>query len=217
MNPIAKLVSETMKKKDVSRIGLVQMLGYRNTNKGLRRIDALLQSGSGNKELLAKIAEALGIEREKMTKALTETHELIRQQREAYERNRFKPHIYVQHSLSRPRSITIVGCLGVGRFKFISVPLEIIALPLQQQIEPISALIKQHYREKEGKCPMFGEIIGYIYRHSFDEGMGFSAQGELINANLKRQDGEWSPQTTLVIGGKQVTGGLFKDMKVKES
>jgi len=217
MNPIHALIYSVMKGKGVARLTLVKSLGYRNVNRGLRRIDDLLLSGTGRKALLAKIAEVLGIDQEQIDKALDETRELLRKEREYSERKKFRPYIYVQHASQRPCSITIVAFVGVDQFKFILVPWEITALPLQQQVESVSTLVREHYQGKGTRCTMFGEITGYIYRYSFDEGISFSVHGELLNADLKRKGSEWSPQATLTIGGKRVTGSLFKDLEVKGS
>jgi len=217
MNPIHALIYSIMKEKGVTRFSLVKQLGYRNITKGLRRVDSLMPYGIGQKELLMRIAEVLGIDQEQIDKALDETKKLLRKERDASERKSFKPYIYIQYSSQRPRSITIVALVGVDQFKFIPVPWEITALPLQQQIEAVSNQVKQHYREKGGRGTMFGEITGYIYRYRFDAGMSFSVNGELLNANLKRQGGEWCPQATLTIGGKRVTGNLFENLEVKGS
>lgn len=216
MYSIGKLIRSSIKEKGIKKVEVVKALGYRNIDKGLRRLNDCIQGqGKCSKAFLRKLAGALEINNQAMDEAIKKTEDECRLEREAmarrreiYARKNFKPYIYVKTSEKRPNSIAIVAFTGTAVFKCIDLPEEISSWPIERQIGAASKTIKQHYCEMNGHSGQFGKITGYIFYKTYDEGIEFSIEGEVIGDCLGRpvEDGE----PALQIGNKIIAGGLFK-------
>jgi len=56
--PISQFILRLMEESGVSRVEFVQALGYRNMERGLRRLDPWMENGSGFQLILKHIAAA---------------------------------------------------------------------------------------------------------------------------------------------------------------
>ncbi len=83
VNALKTLVNRRLKELGLRKSQLVQELGYRNTAKGLRRIDAILD-GELDEELTRRVAKVLMISRAELERALADQH--ARKEREHLER-----------------------------------------------------------------------------------------------------------------------------------
>jgi len=113
-----------MKETNIKKSELVKAIGYQNINKGMRKLDACI-TGEGiykNKKLLFNVGRVLEIDDQTLNEAIKKTSEEIKHKQEKHERLHFKPHIYIKHSESTPRSITTVCFIGVSYFKHIELP-----------------------------------------------------------------------------------------------
>ena len=216
MYSIGKLIRSSIRDKDIKKVEVVKALGYRNIDKGLRRLNDCIQGqGKCSKAFVRRLAGVLEINNQAMDEAIKKTEDECRLEREAaarrreiYARKNFKPYIYVKTSEKRPNSIAIVAFTGAAVYKCIDLPVEISSRSIERQIREVSKTIKQHYSKRNGHSGQFGKITGYIFYKTYDEGIEFSIEGEVIGDSLGRpvEDGE----TALQIGNKIITGGLFK-------
>ena len=219
MNPVADLIKKAIKEKNVKRSELATAVGYKNVTKGLRRIDALMRRGGGNRKLLGRIVAILEIDQRAMDAALVVVKNArkaewtaMKAREEEYARQTFRPHVSIRHACSRPRSIAAVGWTGSRPYKYIEVPPEVTVRFLREQIEAVSAIVRNHYESKKGECYMFGKITGYVYRYDFDHGIEFSVDGKVTNLHLHHKGGKWTPQAKLSFKGKEIKGGMLSKL-----
>jgi hypothetical protein len=176
----------------ISKRMLVQRLGFQNVSKGLRRLTVCIQQGACTHPLLKNLATALEVEQVVIDEAIRQTTTQVAEQQrqeavrcEIKARQRFQPYIYVQSESHRPSFITGAAVMGM-KMKYLEVPNMIAALPLEEQLPHIQALIRWHYHETGGDCVLFGRITGFVYRWSFDESVAFAINGTVTNRNNGR-------------------------------
>ena len=195
-----------MKENNIKKSELVKAIGYQNINKGMRKLDACITGEGIHKKFLVNLARVLEIDDQTLNEAIKKTLEEIKRKQEKQERLHFKPHIYIKHSESTPRSITTVCFIGVSYFKHIELPPNIHMLSDEKQIETVTKIINKHYQIEEGKNGMFGHITGYIYRKTYDDSIEFSVTGEVLGRSTEKiHEGK----ATLTIGGKTIEGGIL--------
>ncbi len=123
------------------------------------------------------------------------------------EHKEFTPYIFINHSLQRPTNITAVAFIGISCFKHIHLPEGISGKSLWEQIEIVKDVIEKHYSAKEGKCPLFGDITGYLYFYQKNEWIEFSIDGSVKGY----KSGDFAePKAALKIGSKIIRDGLLK-------
>lgn len=93
-------------------------------------------------------------------------------------KNLFKPIIHVCTSLSAPTSITIAALSGAP-WRRLAIPQNVLARSFEAQRGWVSWRIKTHFRESSGKCRLFGEIVGYAWRHSPEQTISFDVRGNI--------------------------------------
>jgi len=199
--PIGKLIIEAMENANIKRAELIKEIGYMNINKGLRHLDACLRGKKLSGKFLINLARVLKIDNQTLNEAVKNTLEEIRYKQEKRERLHFKPHIYIKHSESRPRSITTICFVGLSFFKHIELPSNIHTVSDEEQIKIVQTAIRQH--EDRG---MFGEVTGHLYRKTYDYSIEFSVAGEMIGHSTEKIN---EPKATLTIGNKTIEGGIL--------
>ena len=211
--PIGKLIVAAMKENDIKKSELVKAIGYQNINKGMRKLDACITGEEIHKKFLVNLARVLEIDDQTLNEAIKKTSGEIKRKQEKQERLHFKPHIYIKHSESTPRSITTVCFIGVNFFKYIGLPPETHLLPDEKQIEIVSKIINKHYQSEEGKNLMFGHITGYIYRKTYDDSIEFTVTGEVLGRFTEKF---YEPKATLTVGNKTIEGGILSLIRVPD-
>ena len=103
-----------MKETNINKSELVKAIGYQNINKGMRKLDACITGEKIHKKFLVNLARVLEIDDQTLNEAIKKTLEEIKHKQEKQERLHFKPHIYIKHSESTPRSITTVCFAGIN-------------------------------------------------------------------------------------------------------
>ena len=191
----SSLVLEKMMQEGLSRSEVVRRLGYRNANKGIRRLDLFLKGEGTDSELVPKLITALDLDADSMHEAIDEDRLRDRQLAEDYARERFNPNIYIQTYATRPSQICIFAMTGGTRVhKTVDVTEEIIAKPWHEQVKVVGSLVRKHYQASDGLAPFFGAISGYLYCPTFDNSYEFTIEGE--------SDGTdkgifWRPEATI--------------------
>jgi len=56
----------------------------------------------------------------------------------------------------------------------------------------ISGIVKKHFKEKNGKLPIWGDIVNYVYHHSDGKAYVFSPNGTLD------KDGEYTESVATI-------------------
>ncbi len=91
MNPLQRLVENELASQGIKRSELVKLMGYRNINGGLRRLDDLLATLDEHERLLPLLNKALNIEDNRLLAAASALKERL----VAAKRAAFRPVIQV--------------------------------------------------------------------------------------------------------------------------
>ncbi|NTV13143.1 MAG: hypothetical protein HGA96_04310 [Desulfobulbaceae bacterium] len=205
-----ELIKERLKGQDLNVVAAE--LGYHNREKGGLRIRDLVESenlGVGtsgydfkysNKELLSKLCELLGIDR-----TLCDEHLCLVNAEQLIEERRFAPHIFVDTGFRRNNEPIFVLAL-LESTRYIRLPDAIGRLPLRQQLPHVKDLVRRHYSSPHGEAklmgalPIWGEILGYIYRYNDFVVLELNPEGMVINARAKYD----TPLATLSLNGREI-------------
>lgn len=216
MYPISKMLLQTISGSTENKLSIVKKLGFKNLSKGLRRLDHLIHTGQCPESLRDKLPFALGLNPEVIERAFNDT--LIRQnkeeedariRREEHDRTSFQPHIWIRHELENPPvgSICIVGFIGIEHWEVIQLPEDIMRNPWSQQFRLVREKIKKHQQREDVGRSIFGSVLGYLYRKTYDKGFLFSPDGtilEIYNSTLPHLD------IQIRIGKERAPGKLLK-------
>lgn len=147
----------------------------------------LFRNGRCNEKTGKGLPKTLNLMPKRMKEALAETarnlekqKEISLQRREEYERKTFRPYLWINHSLSKPKDKSLVNYVGLEQWKIIDLPKDINQSGLDDQAKKIRKIIIQHQRETGGFDDMFGRITDYIYCRSYDEGYLFTVEGDMV-------------------------------------
>jgi hypothetical protein len=176
---------------------IVRGLGFENdVIEGYNRLENLSRTGRCNEKIGKRLPKTLNLMPKLIKEALDETarqlekqKEISLQRREEYERNTFRPYLWINHTFSKPKDRFLVDYVGLEQWKVIDLPKDIIKMGLDDQVETIHRIIIDHQRETGGYDDMFGRITDYIFCRSYDESYLISMEGELVssdNENGKR-------------------------------
>jgi hypothetical protein len=92
---------------------------------------------------------------------------------------RFKPYIYVNHSLRIPTSITAAAFSG-AHWRFLSIPLPVLDRSIDSQLGWVTWRMRTHCKEHGGKLALFGNITGYRWHRTADESLVFDCRGKSV-------------------------------------
>lgn len=115
--------------------------------------------------------------------------ESLLNRREEIQRRSFIPHLWINHSLIKPRFKSLVDHMGLEQWKGLSLPNWITKMSWDDQVNKIREIIKSHQKETGGYDDMFGNITDYIYCRSYDENYLFSIEGELLIEDNENSEG----------------------------
>jgi hypothetical protein len=192
MNTLQTLITNTMSARSLTKAQIVSLLGFNNTAKGIRRLNALLEGGTDSSGMLDRLPGALELPTDVVRAAYEQT---LAQKRAEVETQRaalrdrlraaFRPHIHVQTDRTVPQPIFVVAMAGgPDRWLRIDLPEGMTTWPEQSQIEHVAEMVRQHYRQCTGSAGPFGNITGYYFRRDFDQAVEFSIAGQLIGRHI---------------------------------
>jgi hypothetical protein len=216
MYKISELILRYTSRSKEDKLNIVKKLGYKNLNKGFRRLDNLIQTGQCPDSLRKKLPTALGLEPSVIQEAyeltlnqLEEEEEKARRDRESYERRMFQPHLWIKHEREYPPvgSICQVALLGIHNFKVITLPEDILGLQWSEQCKTVREKIREHQSQEYVDTGLFRKVIEYIYRKTYDKSFLFSTNGnflEIYSPKVRK------PEIYLKVGNKKIHEGLLK-------
>jgi hypothetical protein len=216
MYEISKLINQVISGNKERKKDIVLKLGYKNLDKGYRRLYHLIETGECPEPMRKMLPTALGVEPQVVEDAfkttsqqIAEEEELARRRQEEYERRTFKPHLWIEHELSRPKSITMVLFAGVDNYKVVNLPDIINKLDWEYQVRVVEGTVRRHQQNKGTEDCMFGKVTGYVYRQTYDDSHLFSKDGKLLESNIGKFN---KPESSLKIGGREVSSELINKM-----
>jgi hypothetical protein len=123
---------------------------------------------------------------------LTAVEEEERIREDATERASFSPHLWakVEHEIGH--AIFLVALAGQDSYRRVDLPDGIERMVDKQQATLVGRIARTHFIQTKGNAGPFGKIVGYIYRHTFDEGWNLTLMVKLLIAPLV---GLWSGNT----------------------
>lgn len=199
-----------------------QVLGYKNINKGLRKVDGILEGGDILSEDVPKIAKGLSISEEELLNAMIETEQEIQMEQEKLlkekrdkERADFVPYFYTINERSVPQPIFMGNMTHNMRFVYYTK--EFLDYTLDEQLNQIRFDIVEHFYKNEGQIPAFGQIQYYVYRYDYDlsssELIVLDTSGEVKKNTVGLRVNEGSPGGITLRNSKTHIEQLFEAKK----
>ena len=208
--PIHELIESQLKRLGLRRNELARRCGFKNVEKGLRRIDGVCHGDLDSpraKMVLANLAVALEVDQVVVENAIAATAEIITEaerlaeaKRDAAWRASFKPHVYLVGSEDRPSQITFYGMTG-GPERWLKIPLDLSQPPVTYAVQADEFVAKTPF------VPFFGETTGFIVNYTPDSAVRFDLDGNPV----EHFDRAYIPGQVEVFIGKQKlpARGLF--------
>jgi len=172
--PISQVITRLMHNHGYSPVEFVQSLGYRNVERGLRRLEPWLLEGHGFERILGQIAAAYPSEAHALGSAITDTANLKKADREAAmlescraQAARFVPYVHVEGEVTVPNGITLFGMTG-GKSNLIELSQMILDVPLEKQLTALPDLMQDYLIKFRGACPFFGKVTGFRFVRLID-------------------------------------------------
>lgn len=172
MNPLQRFVQNELTSQGIKRSKLVKLMGYRNINGGLRRLDDLLATLDEHERLLPLLNNALNIEDNRLLVAASELDERLT----AAKRSAFSPVIQVIPT-RRPSPIFVAAMCP--HLLNIEVSEHLSSLPTDNALSVVCDLYRKHREKYEG----WPKGKGFVYHRSYDESFEFDAACGLVSHN----------------------------------
>ncbi len=208
--PIHDLIENQQKRLGLRRNELARRCGFKNLDKGLRRIDAVCQGdldSPGAKMVLDNLAVALEVDKNVVenaiaatTQIITDANRLAEEQRDAAWRASFKPHAYLVGSTNRPSQITFYGITG-GPERWLKISLDLSQPPVTYAFQAHEFVAKTPF------VPYHGRTTGYVVNYTPDSAVRFDLGGNPV----EHFDRAYMPRQVEVFIGKHKlpARGLF--------
>jgi hypothetical protein len=213
---ISQFIYRVFQASGLKRSQFIQGLGYRNITGGLRSLDRWLDSGAGDPVLLDRLVRTHNLDPLAVRAALLETeaqhaaeYEEARRLREQWERQTFRQSVLVETPAGFVQSSFTVAAIVAPALKTIRLPADLTTKPESDQVRYVSEVIRQHFADRGGKLPLFGDIIGYRFINSYDESFRFDTRGNIVGHHAGHVAG---PGGTIQIGRKTIAPALLVEM-----
>jgi hypothetical protein len=180
MEPIAKMIDDTIRARGLSRGALAREMGYTRTEKALRWLDALRQGYQVDGLFLRRLSAVLGYPDGLLQSQLDGLRAEEAAEARAMNLAKFRPHIRVIAAHSRPSQIFVVAITGTDMWLRAEIPQNVLDLPEAIRLDSIGALAHAHYAAKIGSAGPFGKIQGYYYMFELERGARLTIDGTVI-------------------------------------
>ena len=187
--PIGKLLISTLKNSGLTIGPFVEAIGYRNSSKGVRAFDAVLEYGVPTDVFLKRLTSSpLAPNPEELRRALEESQEMVERERHEWllaekeqERHLFRP--FVQGIPEWPVPSPIFAfCLTGGHSSYtVSLPEEILNWTEDAQDRYVKDVIIKNYADRKGRSNFMGPLTGYRLFLRYDERpIAYTTHGERL-------------------------------------
>jgi hypothetical protein len=175
--PISHFLTGLLQETGLTRSEFVRSLGYRNIERGRRRLDSWIDTGTGYDRILGQIAKAYPDHAEGLQTALTNTKALKATEADAEfydlckaQESTFVPFIHADGETRIPSGITLFGlCGGHAAFTTVKIPQRILDLPVEEQLAVLPELMLGYVRQYNGAVPFFGKLTGFRFVRLLDQ------------------------------------------------
>ena len=188
---------------------VAQLMGYTKAGRGkaAQRITNVLHdplmnlyAGAfdfkfGDELFLRKLCSVLNVDIEQYQNDLTAIHA------EHDDRaTRFKSYVFIDTGFLRTSQPIHILCFCQSQ-RYIQIEYEIRVKPLHEQVRYVKSLVKQHYKENEGKIGIWGSILEYVYIYAEGCKLSLSPSGDILEddpvVNISR--------ASVKVGGADIT------------
>jgi hypothetical protein len=183
--PIGQLLAELINEHGPTEVAFLERLGYRNIERGLRRLRLWTEGASGHEKILKQIAATFPEHAESLRSAVEETKRVRELEWELEFLNRceaeadtFKPFVCARGSSPVPTQITFHGLTG-GRLELVRVPEHVFELALDDQLAAMPRYLREYAKQFRGFVPFWGELRGFIYARLLDH-FRFDREGNFV-------------------------------------
>ena len=201
--PLQDLVEARATELGVSRSELARRCGFKNINKGLRRIEQVFGGDLNSPSammILDALPMALVIQKEIINSAVRESSDLIERdrlrvaaQQDADWRTSFRAHAYLLGSERIPRQIVIYGFTG-GPERWLSIPLDLSKPPVTYAAQVLA------FVRRTPRVPFHGNTVGFVINYTPDHAVQFDLLGNPVEVLAS----VYSPGTVqLELGGRE--------------
>ena len=98
--------------------------------------------------------------------------------------SRFQPYVLILTSPNHTSSIAMAAVAG-GSMRYVLLPNDVTPADLPK----VQTLVREHYRENDGQCILFGRIIGWLFVYNPSEGIMLAVNGD----EIARKQGRFHP------------------------
>ena len=169
--PICEFLNRLVEEFGPSRSDFVQALGYRNLERGMRRLVPWLEYGNGFYLILTQIKKRYPGQAEELERAVLATRAMKSAEAQAAflercktEADTFRPYIHADGETRVPSGIMMFGMTGGhSRWTTIEIPRDISKLPIKDQLAALPKLMLAYKLLYKGACPFFGKLTGFKF------------------------------------------------------
>lgn len=189
--PIGKLLISTLERSGLSIGPFVEAIGYRNSSKGVRAFDQIINYGAPSDVFIDRlISSHLAPEPDELNRALEASARIRKQETDDWllaekeeERQHFRPFVQGVPELSVPSPI-FAFCLTGGHSSYtISLPEDIVTWADDEQHRYVKEVIIKNYADRKGRSNFMGPLTGYRLFLRYDERpIAYTTQGERLGA-----------------------------------
>jgi hypothetical protein len=195
--PIESLIRARSNELGLTRTTLVRRAGYKNTAKGLRRLDELFSGYfQGARGLIHALPVALDLPETTIHQAIEESRRQIAEAEEAAWRAAFNPHAVILTEKSRPEPLFVAALIGIDQLKRVDFEPSNPVTFIDQAFEGL----RKKFDRWKGQIPCFGRPTGIIINFKPDKAVRFDLNGrpvEIFDAAYRLG------QASLSIGGRE--------------
>jgi hypothetical protein len=212
------LIRDRCQELGLSPLELVRRCGFRNTAKGLRRLEQLLRGDfTRSAGLVRMLPAALGVPIDLVKDAVEKTERYLRASEEAAWLSGFRPHGVIITDQSRPHPIFVAAMIGVDRL--IRIEFDLAAGEtsyVDQAIDSIKSKLKQwnsSFDPRAGigssRLPAFGRPTGFVINYAADRAVRFDLAGNAVEILPKAYR---IGQVALLLKGKPISAGMLGEV-----
>ncbi len=204
--PVGRYVQRKITESGMKKVEIVRLCGWKNVNKGLRRIDSLIQNSVPDEKLLKKLLAIIKLDKDELNRQKRLTNTIWEMESAKYEKERiagWQPFLYALAERTRPAQARTAALCGGEREKYAEVPVAVAKMSFEKQLYEVGRILQAHYAQKTGRTMFFGAIVGYLYQYTCDYGVEFSIDGEVIGEKKMTIS---PPQSEAMLVAKTVAG-----------
>jgi hypothetical protein len=207
---LAKLINSRLECLAISKAQLVTEMGYKNSGRGMSRLNRWLNGTKLPYGMEDRLASALQLKRSEIDSVIEQSKQQLKNEFDEKQRKVFEPHLFAMCTKSMPSPIFV----GVFMHKRRIIELDKAFLKLEyiDQLSVIKSSILQHFEINEGGIPGFGWIRYYVLEKYYDqedkEKLAFNTDGTIADFNHPNLNRDPGGPGSLRCNGKNL-GELF--------